>query len=295
MAKLKDLSGQKFGKLTIGHRSVKTAGMNGVHWDCRCDCGATLVASAGNIVSGNTASCGCLRVEKNSSVHPGMVFGRLTVLVRDGSKRYGRASLSQWSCVCECGNFKTVLGQSLMTGDTKSCGCLHSESATKNGIDGFIDLTDQEFGQLVVICRASVVGRGNVRWLCACSCGSLTILGGNQITKETTISCGCATGSGKAHRPDAVRLKARVFGSRRRAASLKAYHPFDVELLELIEKSAHELCQYRKRVTGEDWEVDHIVPLQSNIVCGLHNEFNLQVITKSANSSKRNYYWPDMP
>lgn len=45
----------------------------------------------------------------------------------------------------------------------------------------------------------------------------------------------------------------------------------------------------------EKWQVDHIVPLQSNLVCGLHVEHNLRVISASKNSSKKNYYWPDMP
>ena len=43
------------------------------------------------------------------------------------------------------------------------------------------------------------------------------------------------------------------------------------------------------------WNVDHIVPLQSTIVCGLHVEHNLQVIPGSINQSKNNRHWPDMP
>lgn len=41
--------------------------------------------------------------------------------------------------------------------------------------------------------------------------------------------------------------------------------------------------------------VDHIVPLKSNLVCGLHCWHNLQLIDSSHNASKGNRYWPDMP
>jgi hypothetical protein len=41
--------------------------------------------------------------------------------------------------------------------------------------------------------------------------------------------------------------------------------------------------------------VDHIVPLQSEIVCGLHGEANLQLLTETENKVKSNKLWPDMP
>lgn len=47
--------------------------------------------------------------------------------------------------------------------------------------------------------------------------------------------------------------------------------------------------------TGIPHEVDHIVPLQSDLVCGLHCEANLQILTRSENASKGNKHWPDMP
>lgn len=42
------------------------------------------------------------------------------------------------------------------------------------------------------------------------------------------------------------------------------------------------------RETGIRHEVDHIYPLQSDVVCGLHCEANLRVITKFQNQSKKN-------
>lgn len=58
---------------------------------------------------------------------------------------------------------------------------------------------------------------------------------------------------------------------------------------------AYDLANRRSKLFSFKWHVDHIVPLQSKIVCGLHAHTNLRVIPGSENISKHNKYWPDMP
>ena len=67
------------------------------------------------------------------------------------------------------------------------------------------------------------------------------------------------------------------------------------ELTEFAFSEARELCNLRKEATGFNWEVDHVVPLISKKVCGLHKWTNFAVIPASVNRSKQNTYWPDMP
>lgn len=57
----------------------------------------------------------------------------------------------------------------------------------------------------------------------------------------------------------------------------------------------YDLARRRTKSTGVPHSVDHIVPLQSKLVCGLHWEGNLRVIPLAENLTKHNQYWPDMP
>lgn len=64
---------------------------------------------------------------------------------------------------------------------------------------------------------------------------------------------------------------------------------------EFFMQEAYELAARRTKLFGFKWHVDHVVPLQSKMVCGLHAHTNMAVIPASVNLTKGNRYWPDMP
>lgn len=50
-----------------------------------------------------------------------------------------------------------------------------------------------------------------------------------------------------------------------------------------------------RKLAGEDVHIDHVIPICSDIVCGLHVPWNLEVITVTENLRKSNRWWPDHP
>lgn len=62
MGVTKDLTGQRFHRLTVKERTLNNS-YGKTQWICTCDCGQEITAVTGHLVSGNTKSCGCQRVD----------------------------------------------------------------------------------------------------------------------------------------------------------------------------------------------------------------------------------------
>jgi hypothetical protein len=117
----KDLAFQFFGKLMpieIAKRDSKQ-----VYWWCHCTCGNFSVVRQTHLIKNETVSCGFCHdsFAKNIALK---LFGRLMpieVSKENGSRVY-------WWCHCECGNFKEVRQDHLLTSKIISCGCYNNEN-----------------------------------------------------------------------------------------------------------------------------------------------------------------------
>lgn len=118
------LENQKFGKLTV----IKTAPsiLGGKKkkrfwgaWECRCDCGKSIIVKTTHLRKGQVKSCGCFVaaiLSNGKLLKPGQKINHLTTV------EYKKES--QWLCSCICGNTITTSTHSIISGNIKSCGCL---------------------------------------------------------------------------------------------------------------------------------------------------------------------------
>ena len=123
-------------------------------------------------------------------------------------------NLWKWLCVCRCGTVRYVNEQNLLTGKSKSCGCLSAELSKER----IVDLTGQTFGFLKVKERAEENQHGRVSWVCEClRCGNECVVTGHELQQGKTRSCGCL----KKEPTTTVDLRNQPFGR------LTALHPTD--------------------------------------------------------------------
>jgi dCMP deaminase len=141
MKNIKDLSGQKFGDLTvIKQGNGKIVGIKNPKkrstWICECSCGKQVDVLSSNLrhVGRGTKSCGCKKLTNkkyNFTDLTNKKFGQLLVikLLKEKTKTRG----CYWECLCDCGEIIKLASNSLTSGNNITCGKLKNHY--KNDLD----------------------------------------------------------------------------------------------------------------------------------------------------------------
>ena len=191
-SRAKNLTNKRQGKLTFLKPAEKQN--NRIFWWVQCECG--------NIekLRTDTKKLQCSKCTKLLTTQKlkkslsndltGKVFGRLIVLFPT-KKQQGMGMM--WHCKCECGNEIDVKSGSLVSGNTKSCGCLKQQHANFTKLKK--DLIGKHFGKLTVIEETTQRQYGKIVWKCQCECGNIIYLNTTRLTQHNDISCGCQKNS----------------------------------------------------------------------------------------------------
>lgn len=134
----------------------------------------------------------------------GQRFGRL---VAQYKCNYKKSRWYPWHCICDCGNEVDVPTRSLVSGNTKSCGCLQREIASKIGKKTIIDAnqkrleqtdkTNWRFGHLVALSLEYSDDWDKPKWKCQCDCGTICYVISSSLQSGNTTSCGCIRSKGE--------------------------------------------------------------------------------------------------
>ena len=88
MGRVKDLTGRKFGRLTVieqhGFTEKNKYGYRYAVWFCKCDCGNYCEMDTGTLKSAGNHSCGCLAKEHLADMSKGNITHNMT-----GTRLYG--------------------------------------------------------------------------------------------------------------------------------------------------------------------------------------------------------------
>src|SRR5580692_10236978 len=192
-----DLTGRRFGLITVIRRDNDYIDKNSNHtagWWCRCDCGTERRMRGSPLYTGGVKSCGCMRILpiKYKDL-TGKNFGNWTVIRLHGFNKHGSTI---WWCRCKCGVEKPVIGVSLRTGVSKSCGCYkRGRSLRPRGPK--VNRVGQRFGFLTVVewegyteeLMSGSTSRHDIVWLCKCDCGNTIRVRSTYLQRAR--SCGC--------------------------------------------------------------------------------------------------------
>ncbi len=80
-----DMTGRRFGQLTVVSRAPKRDNTRAAFWLCKCDCGGTKVANGPNLRQGSVKSCGCLRGVRSTTTQKITILRRIVESYEQGA------------------------------------------------------------------------------------------------------------------------------------------------------------------------------------------------------------------
>lgn len=136
-----NLTNQQFGRWTVLWEAPPQYDKRGYKkrmWHCRCSCENHTEKDVPQttLISGDSQSCGCLKLEKASQRKhdlTGKKYGRWEVLYEQPEKIRSGKKIRVYHCRCECGTERDVEQKALLYGESLSCGCLHTEIVKETG------------------------------------------------------------------------------------------------------------------------------------------------------------------
>lgn len=209
----------------------------------------------------------------------GQVFERLTLLKPDPTD--GR----KWLCMCACGETVSVFASNVTRGLTKSCGCLSREETSRRfrkearvrddpAYKAAYHAAYREKNRDHLLAEKRAYNEAN-----------------KDAISESKRACYLKR---REHYLSRVKAnynadpEATITRERLKATLKKEATPpwADIDAIKELYREARRLTA----ATGVKYHVDHVVPLRHPLVCGLHVETNMQVITADDNWRKHNRF-----
>lgn len=220
--------GQRFGSLTVIEMLFRYKNNKHTYCRCICDCGNEAIIEATHLQNRKNPSCGCMtsyyRSINNRTNEIGLKFNRLKILNIDYSIKPSVAI-----CECECGSIIKVSKADVVSGHTKSCGCLQAEKASKANEKDFTGMRSKS--GVVIKSKAYKNQNGVWLWNCICPlCQKIFIALPAKVMSNHTTSCGCKVMSSKERIIESILLDMNVkFDKQKRFCDCKYHYtlPFD--------------------------------------------------------------------
>jgi hypothetical protein len=186
---MNDLTGKRFGLLTVTSPTEQRTSKGEVVFQCKCDCGNWVKVRSSYLTSGKKNDCGCNNNKQHPRYKQGDMLGKFTVK----SSEFNEARKKYiYTALCDCGT--EVHGESDAIKKKRYCTnpkCRFSRAARPHTLTAKNDITGKKFGRLTVIRPTEYRASGAIVWETKCDCGKTYLATHKNMRYGNVVSCGC--------------------------------------------------------------------------------------------------------